>query len=79
MKTSLSLLPVLLGTVLATRKTTNFNNSQPDFSGLAVKYEELTSSFFSKALGRLDERAKCALENGEQPTCTRDNLVLRKE
>lgn len=79
MKTSLPLLPILFGAALATRKTTNFNNTQPDLSALAPKYEELTSSFLSNALDRLDEREKCALENGEQPTCTRDNIVLRKE
>lgn len=79
MKTSLSLLPILFGAALATYDTTIANNTQPNFSALALKYEELTSSFLSKALDRLDEREKSVPENGEQPTCTRDNLVLRKE
>jgi hypothetical protein len=33
----------------------------------------------AKALARLDERESCVRAKGEEPTCTRENVVLRKE
>ena len=81
MKFSLPLLPTLVGVTLAAQNTTAVNGTQPqpDLSALAAKFETLTDSFIAKALGRLDERESCAKARGEQATCTRENVVLRKE
>lgn len=79
MKTSIPLLPILFGATLATQNTTASKDTQRDLSALTQRLEELAGSFLSTALDRLDEREKCARENGERPTCTRDNVVLRKE
>lgn len=80
MRVSPSLLPALFGAAaLAAHNTTAVNNTQPLLSALATKFETLTDSFLAKALERLDEREKCAQAQGEEPTCTRENVVLRKE
>jgi hypothetical protein len=82
MKVSLPLLPAVFGAALAVQNTTVTNStqpSQPDRSALATKFEGLTDFFLAKALERLDERESCARAKGEEPTCTRENLVLRKE
>lgn len=80
MRVSPSLLPALFGVAaLAAHTTTAVNNAQPDLSALATKFESLTESFLAKALERLDEREKCVRAKGEKPTCTRENVVLRKE
>lgn len=77
MKTTL-LLPVVIGAALS-QSTAITNTTQPDLSGLASHFDKLTDSFLSKALARLDERENCARAKGEEPTCTRENVVLRKE
>lgn len=76
-----SLLPALVGVALAVQNTTAVNGTQPqpDLSALAEKFEGLTDSFLAKALKRLDERESCAKARGEEVTCTRENVVLRKE
>jgi hypothetical protein len=81
MKVSLPLLPTLVGVALAAQNTTAVNGtqSQPDLSALSEKFEGLTDSFLAKALKRLDERESCAKARGEKATCTRENVVLRKE
>jgi hypothetical protein len=79
MKVSLPLLPALFGAALAVQNTTVANNTQPDLSALASKFEGLTDSLLAKALARLDERGSCVRAKGEEPTCTRENVVLRKE
>jgi hypothetical protein len=84
MRLSLPLLPVLAavaGVALAAQNTTAVNGTQPqpDFSALAEKFEILTDSFLAKALDRLDERESCAKARGEEVTCTRENVVMRKE
>ena len=52
---------------------------QPDLSALADTFETLTDSFLAKALKRLDERERYAKARGEEATCTRESVVLRKE
>lgn len=79
MKISISLLPTLFSAALSLKSTIAVDDLQPDLSALATKFEEVTSSFLSTALDGLDEREKCARDRGEQPTCTRDKIVLRKE
>lgn len=79
MKVSLHLLPALVGAGLATQSITITNSTQPDLSALATKFEALAESVLVKALERLDERESCARAKGKEPTCTRDNVVLRKE
>jgi hypothetical protein len=79
MKVSLPLLPAVFGAALAVQNTTVSNNTQPDLSALATKFEGLTDSFLAKALARLDERESCARAKGEETTCTRETVVLRKE
>lgn len=81
MKVSLPLLPALAGVALAAQNTTAVNGTlrQPDLSALAAKFEILTDSFLARALDRLDERESCAKARGEEATCTRENVVLRKE
>lgn len=79
MKPSFGPVSALVGTALAAQNTTAINSAQPDHSALAAKFEILTDSFLTKALNRLDERESCAKDRGEQSTCTRDNVVLRKE
>jgi hypothetical protein len=81
MRVSLPLLPTLLGAALAAQNTTAANGTQPqpDLSALAETFEGLTHSFLAKALKRLDERESCAKAKGEEATCTRENVVLRKE
>jgi hypothetical protein len=81
MKISLSFLLTLVGAALAVQNTTAVDGTQPqpDLSALAEKFESLTDSFLAKALKRLDERESCAKAKGEKATCTRENVVLRKE
>ena len=81
MKVSLSVLPALAGTALAVQNTTAVTGTQPqpDLSALAETFETLTDSFLDKALNRLDERESCAKARGDEATCTRENVVLRKE
>lgn len=81
MKVLLTLLLPLAGAALAAQNTTAVNGTQPqpDLSALAEKFEGLTDSFLAKALRRLDERESCAEAKGEEVTCTRENVVLRKE
>lgn len=81
MKIPLSILPALAGTALAVQNTTGVNRTQPqpDLSALAETFETLTDSFLTKAFNRLDERENCAKARGEEATCTRENVVLRKE
>lgn len=81
MKVSLSILPALAGTALAVQNTTDVNStqSQPDLSALAETFETLTDSFLYKVLNRLDERESCTKAKDEKATCTRENVVLRKE
>jgi hypothetical protein len=81
MKVSVSILPALASTALAVQSTTAVNGTQPqpDLSALAETFETLTDSFLDKALERLDERESCAKARSEEPTCTRENVVLRKE
>lgn len=81
MKVSLSLLSALAGAALAVQNVTGVNGTQPqpDLSALAETFEALTDSFLAKALNRLDERASCAKARGEEATCTRENVALRKE
>jgi hypothetical protein len=81
MKVSISLLPTLVGAALAVQNTTAVNGTQPqpDLSALADTFETLTDSFLAKALERLDERESCVRAKGEEATCTRDNVVFRKE
>jgi len=82
MKGSLSLVPALFGAALAVQNTNTAVNSthpQPDLSALAEKFKGLTDSFLAKALDRLDEREGCVKARGEEVTCTRENVVLRKE
>jgi hypothetical protein len=66
---------------LAAQNTTDVNGAQPqpDLSALADTFKTLTNSFLAKALKRLDERESCAKAKGEKATCTRENVVLRKE
>lgn len=78
MKASLTLLPAVFSAAMS-QNTNATNTTQPDLSGLASHFENLTDSFLTKALKTLDERAECAKAKGEEPTCTRDNVVLRKE
>ena len=82
MRVSLSVLPALAGTVLAAAQNAtavNGTQPQPDLSALAKTFENLTNSFLAKALNRLDEHESCAKARGEKATCTRENVVLRKE
>lgn len=81
MKVSPSILPALAGTALAVQNTTAINGTQPqpDLSALAETFETLTDLFLDKALKRLDERESCAKARGEEVTCRRGNVVLRKE
>jgi len=81
MKVPLPLLPILAGVALAAQNTTAVNGTQPqpDLSALAETFEALTDSFLTRALARLDERESCAKARGEEATCTRENVVLRKE
>lgn len=81
MKVSLSLLSALAGAALAMQNSTAVNGTlpQPDLSALADTFETLTDSFLAKALKRLDERERCAKARGEEATCTRESVVLRKE
>jgi hypothetical protein len=69
-----ALLPVFLGAVSGS--TLSENGTQPD---LQSQYGKVTDSILSKALGRIDEKERCARAKGEEPTCTRDKLVFRKE
>lgn len=79
MKVPLSLLSALFGAALAAQKSIALNDNQPDLSALAANYRGLTDSFLPKVLENLDEHERCARKKNEQPTCTRDNIVLRKE
>jgi hypothetical protein len=76
MKVSLSFLPAFVGAALAAQDATA---TQPDLLSLTTKFETLTSSFLARALERLDEREQCTRAKGEEPLCTRENVVLRKE
>jgi hypothetical protein len=76
MKVSLSFLPAFVGAALAAQDATA---TQPDLLSLTTKFETLTSSFLARALERLDERDQCARAKGEERSCTRENVVLRKE
>lgn len=78
MKASLPLLHVVFGSAVC-QSINATDTTQPDLSGLASHFENLTDSFLSKALKTIDERADCAKVKGEEPTCTRENAVLRKE
>jgi hypothetical protein len=75
MKASGVLLPLLFGAVLGIDLSSD-NSTQSD---LRAQYEKLTESILSRALERIDENERCARAKGEEPTCTRDNLVFRKE
>ena len=81
MKVSPLLLPALAGTALAVQSPAAANSTQPqpDLSALAGTFETLTDSFLAKTLKRLDEQESCAKARGEKATCTRENVVLRKE
>lgn len=51
----------------------------PDLGNLTAHFEKLSHSFLDKALARIDERVECAKEQGVEPSCTRENVVFRKE
>jgi hypothetical protein len=69
-----ALLSVFLGAVSGS--ISSENSTQTD---LQAQYKELSDSILSKALERIDENERCARAKGEEPTCTRDKLVFRKE
>lgn len=53
--------------------------AQADWGNLTAHFEKLSESFLDKALARIDEMAECAKEQGVEPSCTRENVVFRKE
>jgi hypothetical protein len=76
MKISGALLALPFGAVLGKDTSYSVNSTHPE---LQAQYKKLSDSILSKALQRIDENERCARAKGEEPTCTRDNLVFRKE
>lgn len=77
MKAAFTLLPILFGT--AALSHSNIDAHEPHLGNLTAHFENLSDSFLDKALARLDEREQCAKDQGTEPTCTRENVVFRKE
>lgn len=70
-----ALLALPFGAVLG-QDTYSVNSTHPE---LQAQYKKLSDAILSKALERIDENERCARAKGEEPTCTRDKLVFRKE
>ena len=75
MRISGALLALPFGAVLGKDTSYSLNSTHP----LQAQYKKLSDSILSKALERIDENERCARAKGEEPTCTRDKLVFRKE
>lgn len=73
-------LPALLfSTAVLGQIANSFTVDTSALGNLTDHFEKLSESFLDKALARIDERVECVKEKGIVPSCTRDNVVFRKE